>query len=334
VKSVFIQNNEEIKKNLIKDTFMSKKRVLVIGVTGEIGSRVGRGCVDAGYETIGVSRGKNTRHRVNLDGVKMIVGDQDDESFYDTVLSHMDFDTIVNTVPTPKGNKLVHKYFNGRIEHYFICSSTGTFVPLLYLPADENHPWREQTPVNFWSSCTRDIDALLLYEKDKFPVVIFRPTNIIGPGRIPINLWGGRSILYYKRMKEGKPVEIPVSGSFLIQSGYNDDLASAFVKAITKGNEISGEIFIISCKKAITLDRYFSTARDVLRSSSAVEYLSIEEIRNRYPEETTIFFLRFFIEHMCFDISKAEGMLGYSPRYSTEEGLVKSLEWCLDEGLL
>jgi len=56
-------------------------------------------------------------------------------------------------------------------------------------------------------------------------------------------------------------------------------------------------------------------------------------IFRRHPDETTEKGLQFLIEHMCFDISKAEKMLGYFPKYSAEERLVKALEWCLDEGL-
>ena len=65
-----------------------------------------------------------------------------------------------------------------------MCGSTGVYVPLLYLPADEDHPWREKTPVNFYHQSQRDDVALALWEKESFPVTIFRPTNIIGAGRI------------------------------------------------------------------------------------------------------------------------------------------------------
>ena len=311
----------------------NSKKVLVLGATGEIGSRIARGCVEAEYETTGVTRGMNTRHRVNTEGVKYVAGDKGDESFFLSVIAKRDFDIIIDTVPATEHIKLAYKYFKGRIEHYFMCSSTGTFVPLLYLPADENHPWREETPVNFYLQCQRDQYALSLWKEEGFPVTIFRPTNIIGPGRIPLELWGGRNPVYFRLMRQGKPVEIPVAGNVLIQSGYNDDLATAFVKAITRGDNILGEIFIISSKKAITLDQYFSTAKEILRSASPVEYVSIEEILRRHPGETSKGGLRFLVEHMCFDIGKAQEILGYSPKYSTEQGLEKALEWCLDQDL-
>lgn len=312
----------------------SSKRVLIFGATGEIGSRIARGSIEAGHETTGVTRGKNTLHRVNTDGVEFIRGDKGDEHCLKSLIAKKDFDIVIDTVPNTEHVKLAHKYFGGRIEHYFMCSSTGTYVPLQYLPADESHPWREETPVNFYEQSQRDEYALSLWQEGEFPVTIFRPTNIIGPGRIPLELWGGRNILYFQLMKQDKPVEIPVAGNVLVQSGYNDDLADAFVKAITKGDEISGEIFIISCKRAITLDQYFSIAKEVLGSASSVEYVSIEEMCRRHPEETGEGGLKFLVEHMCFDISKAQEMLGYFPKYSAEQGLAKALEWCLDQDLL
>ena len=256
-----------------------RKKVLIFGATGEIGSRIARGSLDAGHEVTGVTRGRNTRHRVNTDGVEFIRGDKGSERSLESVIAGREFDIVVDTVPCTEHVKLAHQYFGGRIEHYFMCSSTGTYVPLQYLPADERHPWREETPVNFYAQSQRDAYALSLHQEDGFPVTIFRPTNIIGSGRIPLELWGGRNILYYQLMKQGRPIEIPVAGSVLVQSGYNDDLADAFVKAMDKGDEISGEIFSISCKRAITLDRYCSTAKEVLGSASSVEYVPIEEIR-------------------------------------------------------
>jgi nucleoside-diphosphate-sugar epimerase len=149
-----------------------------------------------------------------------------------------------------------------------------------------------------------------------------------------LELWGGRNILYFRLMRKNKPVEIPVTGNVLVQSGYNDDLATAFVRAITKGDELSGETFIISSKKAITLNRYFSIAKEVLESTSPVEYVSVEQILRRHPGETNETGLRFLLEHMCFDIGKAREVLGYAPEYSTEQGLADALEWCLNQKIL
>ena len=311
-----------------------QQRVLVFGTTGEIGGRIARGCADAGYAVTGVSRGRNTRSCVSLEGVELLTGDKGDAEFLAQLARGREYDVVIDSVPGTEHVRLVCEYFNGRIGHYFMCGSTGTFVPLLYLPADEHHPWREKTYCNFYAQSQRDAVALELWEQNGFPVTIFRPTNIIGRGRIPLELWGGRSLRYWQLVKAGEPVEVPGNGNVLLQSGCNDDLASAFVKGVSKGGEIAGEIFAISSKKAITLNHYLAVAKEVLHSDSPVEYLSAEEILQRRPDDATAGGLQFLLEHMCFDIGKAERMLGYCPQYSPEAGLTLALEWCLEEGLL
>jgi nucleoside-diphosphate-sugar epimerase len=37
---------------------------------------------------------------------------------------------------------------------------------------------------------------------------------------------------------------------------------------------------------------------------------------------------------MCFDVGKAQALLGYAPEHSTEQGLANALEWCLYQNLL
>ncbi len=284
-----------------------------------------------GYTVTGASRGLNRQHRVGLNGVALVHGDKKSEGFW-KALSAGNFDVVIDTVPSLEDVRSACRYFNGKIEHYFICSSTGTFVPLRYVPADEEHPWREKTEVNFYAQCERDAFALKLHQEDGFPVTIFRPTNIIGAGRVPLELWGDRDIEFFRLLKEGKPVEVPDAGATLLQSGCNDDLATAFVKGISKGKEIDGEVFIISSRKAVTLNRYLEVAKEVLNSSSPVEYLPVQTILSRRPKVSPEG-LTFLLEHMCFDISKAVNYLGYSPEYTTEEGLEIALKWCIDEGM-
>ena len=61
------------------------QKILVMGATGEIGSRVAKGCVEMRHKVVEVSRGVNKRHRVNLDGIKFIYGDKENEEFWGTL---------------------------------------------------------------------------------------------------------------------------------------------------------------------------------------------------------------------------------------------------------
>lgn len=311
---------------------MSKK-VLVLGATGEIGGRIANLAVAAGHQVTGVSRGINSRAQVDLTGVEMLVGNKRDEAFVSEVLAKMDVDILIDSVPSIDDVELYSKHLK-QVKNFFFCSSTGTFVPLQYFPADENHPWREETPVNFYSQCVRDARILELWEKEKFPGTIFRPTNIIGQGRVPLELWGARDIEFYRKLKNHETITIAPCEHVMIQSGYNWDLASAFVKAIDEPEAVKGEIFIISCKCAITLGQYLQIAMDFLGSKSEIKHCPAENLRDVYPEVTMKFRMDFLLEHMCLDISKAEKTFGYAPTRTTQEGLIEALQWCTDEGLL
>jgi nucleoside-diphosphate-sugar epimerase len=309
------------------------RKVIVFGATGEIGGRIARGCVRAGHSVTGVSRGKNTRETVDLSGVKMIYGDKADESFIRDTVAKLDYDAVIDSVANIANVETYSKHLK-KAENILICSSTGTFVPLRWMPADETHPWREKTAVNFYPQSVRDARALELWEAQKFPVTVFRPTNIIGEGRVPLELWGSRDIEFFKKLKNGEPVHIPSCEKILVQSGFNDDLADAFVKSLDFPDRIRGEIFIISCKKAITLGSYLKTAMDFLGSKSEIISVTPEELMKIYPSVTWTNRLDFLLEHMCFDIGKAERTFGYAPEKTAEQGLAAALEWCDKTGLL
>lgn len=309
------------------------RKVIVFGASGEIGGRIARLAVDAGHQVYGVTRGQNRRSMVDLTGVEMIQGDKNDQEFMRDLGKKVKYDAVIDSVPNIGTVELVQKFLPAA-ENVFFCSSTGTFVPLQYFPADEKHPWREKTPVNFYSQCQRDQAALDAWGQKGFPVTIFRPTNIIGADRVPLELWGGRDLEFFRLLRANAPVSIPECEHVMLQSGYNWDLASAFVLGLAKPEAARGEIFIISCKRAITLGAYLQSAMEFLGSRSEVSSVSVEKLMQVYPQITWENRLGFLLEHMCLDISKAEKMLGYAPQKTAQQGLAEALQWCLDSKLL
>jgi len=312
---------------------MKMRNIVVFGATGEIGGRIARRCVDVGHKVVGISRGQNKRATVDLSGVEMLQGDHDDENFIRDTVAALDFDAVIDSAPSRNSVELYNRHL-GKAKNVFLCSSTGTYVPLQYYPADENHPWREETSVNFHFKSEEDSRALELGAREGFPVTIFRPTNIIGAGREPLELWGGRDIEFFRLLKAGETIAIPPCEKILLQSGSNSDLAEAFVLALNHPDEVVGEIFNISCQRAITLGRYLDAAKDQLKSRSKIRVVSTEELMKTYPQVQWRYGLEFLMEHMCFDISKAKECFGYDPRKTTEEGLHDALAWCEEASLL
>ena len=306
------------------------RSLLIFGITGELGSRVAQLAVARGHKVYGVSRGANTRARADLAGVEIFTGDKLDRDFLEKTLSKLPVDAILDTIPSINGINNIHEFFP-QVKNVFLVSSTGTFVPLQTLPADETHPWREENHVNFHGKIANDKLALELFAKDNFPVTIFRPTNIIGDGRVPLDLFGARDIEFFRALRDNKPLTLPDCREILLQSGCNWDLAKAMTLALDAGDKIAGEIIVISTAKAIRLQDYLATAMEFLQSSSEITWVDADEFYKAHPEHTG---LPFLCQHMCFDISKARKLLGYEPEYTTKEGLLKALAWCKAAGLL
>lgn len=305
---------------------MCRRSLLIFGITGELGSRTARLAVSAGHKVYGVSRGSNTRHRADLTGVEIITGDKLDRDFLQNVCAKLPVDAVLDTVPSLDMINNIAEFFP-QVKNVFLVSSTGTFVPLRSLPADESHPWREKNHVNFHGKVNNDTLALELFKQGKLPVTIFRPTNIIGDGRIPLDLWGGRDVEFFRALKNSQPLTLPDCREILLQSVCNWDLAQAMCKALTADAEIRGEIFILSARYAIRLIDYLDIIKAELNSQSVINWVDADEFQQEHPEHTGLKFLR---EHMCFCIDKACRMLNYQPEYTPEAGLRLSLKWCLD----
>ena len=124
-----------------------KRKVIVFGATGEIGGRIAHLAVQAGHEVTGVCRTPRDTG-INMEGVHFIYGDKYNDSFMESLASE-EFDAVIDTIPNDRVIDRCQKYFPNA-KNVFFCSSTGTYVPLQYFPADENHPWQKDTGVNFY----------------------------------------------------------------------------------------------------------------------------------------------------------------------------------------
>lgn len=306
------------------------RSLLILGITGELGSRVAQLAIEANYQVFGVSRGLNDRSRADLKGVQIFYGSKLDRDFMQDLGGKLQPDIILDTIPSRDSLDNIREFFPG-VKNVFQVSSTGTFVPLNYFPADENHPWQEENEINFHVKIAVDKYSLELFRTANFPVTIFRPTNIIGAGRVPLDLYGGRDIEFFRALKESRDLVLPDCREILLQSGCNWDLAKAMFLAMETPRDIRGEIFVISTARAIRLADYLNEAIKYFNSKSRITWVDPDEFQAAHPEHTGLPFLR---QHMCFSIEKARTFLGYTPEYTTQSGLIEALKWCEEQALI
>jgi len=303
-------------------------RVLLLGGTGEVGHHIANGLVERGHEVTVLTRGRDRRGFALDRRVRCVQADKNDAAAFEQAAVPLKSEVIIDTVPSDVSIRTVHGLFAGKIRHYIHCGSTGVYAPLQYIPGDEAHPWNPR-PGDFFAACAlRDQLALRLHGGD-FPVTILRPTMIIGPGALPVDNLGGRGAWFLQDLAASRPLELPEDGDALVQVGLNADLAQAFVLAAEQPDRAIGEIFNISCARAVTLRDYLGFFKEAMGSTSALAPTPVETILANHREDGRAddYWLRFLCLHMCYDLTKVRERLGYHPPHDLRAGVRLVVEW-------
>jgi nucleoside-diphosphate-sugar epimerase len=169
------------------------------------------------------------------------------------------------------------------------------------------------------------------YRKKGMCVPVIRPKSFIGPERL------GVFALFYDWAKDGKNFPMIGSGNNRYQLLDVADLCDAIWLSLTLEKEIVNDTFNIGAKVFTTMKEDYQTVLD--HAGHGKRILG-------FPAKPLIWALRileFFklsplykwvYETACEDsfvsIEKAEKVLGYAPKYSNKDALVRNYEWYLE----
>jgi nucleoside-diphosphate-sugar epimerase len=306
-------------------------KVLVVGGTRFIGPHIIRKLREAGHQVLALNRGKSPTPLPP--DVLRLTCDKNDRDRFRAALLDAAPDAVVDTCLGADDLEFACAALSGRIRQFVHTGSTGVYTPMRRLPAREEDAIRIVPGITFEDKWTQDQVLLRWRDERGFPATIIRPTNVFGPGAVPLDLWGSRTPAFFQRLADGRPVTLPNDGRTLIQPVDVEDLASAYVLALATKQSI-GQVYNVSRWRALTHAEYLSVIMDLLRSRSPVEYLPMEELIRLHPDAVNVPAFRFHCEHMFADISKAHRELGYDPQVSVEEGMRRSLRWMAEKGQL
>lgn len=308
-------------------------RVLIVGGTRYLGRAIVERLAARGDEVMVANRGQ-TDCDLPL-GVARVSCDVDRSGSLLEAIEGNSFDAAIHMIAMNGARaRSVIEDLRGRVGHYLHCGSTGIYMPLQRVPADEEHPIDpppdEQGGFNGkWEAMQET--AWLCAEHD-LPLTIVNPTCIVGAGAVPIDIWGARDPKFFQRMLDGKRITIPNDGQGLIQLGNVADIADCFVLALDRPDRIG--VYNASCQYAITHDHYVALLGEAMGVQPRVRHMPVEKIIKRWPKKLTPRGIRFFAAHMCFTMRKAERELGYDPKITPEMSVQESVRWMLATGLI
>ena len=187
--------------------------VLIIGGTRYLGREIMLRLAERGDDVTVLNRG---RTECALPGnVECATADITEPQTIVQALEGKTFDACVHMIARDGvSTKRVIDAVWGTVDHYVHCGSTGIFMPLQRCPADETEPVDPPDPDlgGFGSKAEADDMARELCAEYDLPLTSLRPTNVMGPGDVPIDLFGGRDPEFFQNILDGGVIQIPNLG--------------------------------------------------------------------------------------------------------------------------
>lgn len=215
------------------------------------------------------------------------------------------------------------------VERSIMISSTAVYgVP-------DHHPLYETDPmigVGPYGKAKIEAEAVCLeYRAKGLCVPIIRPKSFIGPERL------GVFALFYDWAKDGRGFPMIGSGNNRYQLLDVEDLCESIYLTATLDKDVVNDTFNIGAKD-------FTTMREDYQA--VLDYAGFGKKIVPFPAGPVIFGLKVLealklsplyawvyetaSKDSFVSIEKAEKMLGYQPRYSNKDALVRNYRWYLD----
>lgn len=317
--------------------FWRDRPTLVTGATGLVGSWLVRRLVEAKADVVCLVRDwvpQSELVRAGLiDRVKLVRGDVCDQALLERALGeyeigtvfHLAAQTIVgianrNPVSTFEANiqgtwaLLEACRRSPLVKQVVIASSDKAYGDQEHLPYDEKTPLQGTHPYDVSKSCADLISNAYAVSYD-LPVVITRCGNFYGGGDLNWNRIVPGTI---RAIVRGQRPVIRSDGTFIRDYFYVEDGANAYMvlaEALAARPELKGEAFNFSNEIQVTVLELVGKILQAMGSDLE------PEVRNEASNE---------IIHQYLSAAKAREVLDWSPLYTLDGALDRTVSWYKD----
>ena len=216
-------------------------------------------------------------------------------------------------------------------KHLIVCGS----VWMLGIPDEVPVPEKSFTPPlgNTYPRRWDEIQEIFKRtERDGLPFTVVLPPNICGPGKVPLDLKGGRDVDVHKSHAHGEPVSLPKGINTLIGPCDASDVAQGFRLAVRHRDAAAGEVFNTGAPYALTLPAFVKAYADIYDVEIPIRWVDHDTFYTEtIPNPGAAIHFR---HHMCPDLTKSRRLLGYAPEFTCEETMARAVAWMHETGLL
>ena len=314
-------------------------RVVVIGATGHIGSYLVPNLVDHGHQVVALSRGMRNPYRAHRawDEVHRVTVDRDAEDEAGTFgsrVADLHADAVIDLMCfTPASAKQLVDALRDTGAVLLHCGTIWVHGPAVEVPATEDSA---RTPFGDYGTGKAAVERLLLDETRAggLQSTVLHPGHITGPGWAIINPAGNLDLEVWRKLATGGTVELPNLGLETLHHVHASDVAQGFELALGHMDRAAGESFHVVSAAALTLRGFAEAVAGWFGREAVLSFLPWEQYRAAVAPEHAQATWEHISRSPSMSIAKAEGRLGYRPRYSSLQAVAEALQWLADHGQL
>lgn len=310
---------------------MTRKRILITGGAGFIGSHLAEDFVKNGYsvkiiDDFSSGNVNNIRELFNYKNFKIVRGSITNKELVTKATSgvdvifhlaaqiHVDRSIIeprhtfeVNTLGTLN---ILDAALENDIQLVVYASTSEVYGSAKYVPMDEDHPLNPASPYAA-SKAAADRLCFSYYNTYKLPVVVVRCFNTYGP-RQKDSGYAAAIPKFIRKSLSGLPPVIYGDGKQTRDYMYVKDAVNAYKLVLKSYENVLGKVINFGTGKEITILKLANSILSLCKNN-----IKPIHVAQRSGE----------VKRLCADISLAKKELGFAPKYTIESGLKEFLEW-------
>lgn len=326
-------------------------RVLVTGATGFVGKRLVGTLLSRGLAVVALCRRVPDASPAEWIGeVRCVQGSLDDKEALSEAIEGAD--AVIHLAAqlghwgTPRESfyrtnvegtrALVTLSLAEGVGHFIHLSTVGVYGKLQTVPATESHPRNPVTVYGVTKYLSEEI--VRSAATDGLRATILRPSHVYGPGDL-------NTLPLMRLLKRMRLFCLVNGGDYMFQPLFVDDLADAIAACVLRA-EVIGKEYVLAGPSVVTVRDYIRLVASVLGirvTTVTVPYALLRclAICNEVVASLGGFQpllsrsrLDFFAGHQWFDTSNARRDFGFSPATDIKDGLIRTIRWYVDNGLL
>lgn len=302
-------------------------KICIVGGTGNISQPIVKLLLEKGHEVALFNRGQTAKAPA---GVRIITGDRYNREDFEYKMQAEKFDVAIDMICFSAEDAASSiRAFRG-VGWFVQTSTVCTYgIQYDYLPVDETHPLRPNTEYGR-NKAAVDHVYLEAYHREKFPVVIIKPSTTYGPvqGMLRQICW---DFSWIDRVKKGKPVIVCGDGFAIHQHLHVDDIAHAFAGVIGKEHTI-GQIYNAVNRGYYTWLDYHKLANKVLGKDVELIGIPFEDLKRLNVPDMGILEDEFAYNDYYSPEKLFRDVPEFNPRISLKQGMTQVFEVMEREG--